>query len=177
MNRCLRKCLALALLACAVWAGTTQTAQAQAVIFPQETQPGQALLTESDGTYRLSNDLFSATFIKADGKLTFGGCDAMNLQAEENLFKIKLQNNDEVGSSAMTLGTVTVESLTGNAFAVRGVERFNGKQLVAHYTYGGLQIVWRAVLRDGSHYLRTELEITANGQDVAMEEITPCSTP
>ena len=29
------------------------------------------------------------------------------------------------------------------------------------------------MLRDGSHYLRTELEITANGQDVAMETITP----
>ncbi|MGM9688844.1 MAG: hypothetical protein ACI3YD_07305, partial [Alloprevotella sp.] len=173
MNRCLRKCLALALLACAVWASPTQTAQAQAVIFPQETQPGQASLSESGGTYTLSNALFSATFVKADGKLTFGGCDAMNLQTEENLFKIKLQNNDEVGSSAMTLGTVTVESLTGNAFAVRGVERFNGQQLVAHYTYGNLQIVWRAVLRDGSHYLRTELEITANGADVAMETITP----
>ena len=173
MNRCLRKCLALAVLACAVWAGTTQTAQAQAVIFPQEAQPGQASLSESGGTYTLSNALFSATFVKADGKLTFGGCNAMNLQTEENLFKIKLQNNDEVGSSAMTLGTVTVESLTGNAFAVRGVERFNGKQLVAHYTYGNLQIVWRAVLRDGSHYLRTELEITANGADVAMESITP----
>ena len=173
MNRLLRKCFALAWLLSSLGLGTPQTAQAQAVIFPQETQPGQANLTEVTGTYTLSNDLFSASFVKADGKLTFGGCTAMNLQAEENLFKIKLQNNDEVGSSAMTLGTVTVENLTGNAFAVRGAERFNGKQLVANYTYDNLQIVWRAVLRDGSHYLRTELEITASGANVAMEEITP----
>ncbi|MCI7273386.1 hypothetical protein MR642_03565 [bacterium] len=173
MNRLLRKCFALAWLLSSLGIGTPQTAQAQAVIFPQETQPGQANLTEVTGTYTLSNDLFSASFVKADGKLTFGGCTAMNLQAEENLFKIKLQNNDEVGSSAMTLGTVTVENLTGNAFAVRGAERFNGKQLVANYTYDNLQIVWRAVLRDGSHYLRTELEITANGADVLMDNITP----
>lgn len=173
MNRLLRKCFALAWLLSSLGLGTPQTAQAQAVIFPQETQPGQANLTEVTGTYTLSNDLFSASFVKADGKLTFGGCTAMNLQAEENLFKIKLQNNDEVGSSAMTLGTVTVENLTGNAFAVRGAERFNGKQLVANYTYNNLQIVWRAVLRDGSHYLRTELEITANGADVLMDNITP----
>lgn len=173
MNRLLRKCFALAWLLSSLGLGTPQTAQAQAVIFPQETQPGQANLTEVTGTYTLSNDLFSASFVKADGKLTFGGCTAMNLQAEENLFKIKLQNNDEVGSSAMTLGTVTVENLTGNAFAVRGAERFNGKQLVANYTYDNLQIVWRAVLRDGSHYLRTELEITANGADVLMDNITP----
>ena len=173
MNRLLRKCFALAWLLSSLGIGTPQTAQAQAVIFPQETQPGQANLTEVTGTYTLSNDLFSASFVKADGKLTFGGCTAMNLQAEENLFKIKLQNNDEVGSSAMTLGTVTVENLTGNAFAVRGAERFNGKQLVANYTYDNLQIVWRAVLRDGSHYLRTELEITASGADVLMDNITP----
>ncbi len=173
MNRLLRKCFALAWLLSSLGLGTPQTAQAQAVIFPQETQPGQANLTEVTGTYTLSNDLFSASFVKADGKLTFGGCTAMDLQAEENLFKIKLQNNDEVGSSAMTLGTVTVENLTGNAFAVRGAERFNGKQLVANYTYDNLQIVWRAVLRDGSHYLRTELEITANGADVLMDNITP----
>lgn len=173
MNRLLRKCFALAWLLSSLGLGTPQTAQAQAVIFPQETQPGQANLTEVTGTYTLSNDLFSASFVKADGKLTFGGCTAMDLQAEENLFKIKLQNNDEVGSSAMTLGTVTVENLTGNAFAVRGAERFNGKQLVANYTYDNLQIVWRALLRDGSHYLRTELEITASGANVAMEEITP----
>lgn len=173
MNRLLRKCFALAWLLSSLGIGTPQTAQAQAVIFPQETQPGQASLSESGGTYTLSNALFSASFVKADGKLTFGGCAAMDLQAEENLFKIKLQNYDEVGSSAMTLGTVTVESLTGNAFAVRGAERFNGKQLVANYTYDNLQIVWRAVLRDGSHYLRTELEITANGADVLMDNITP----
>lgn len=173
MNRLLRKCFALAWLLSSLGLGTPQTAQAQAVIFPQETQPGQANLTEVTGTYTLSNDLFSVSFVKADGKLTFGGCTAMDLQAEENLFKIKLQNNDEVGSSAMTLGTVTVENLTGNAFAVRGAERFNGKQLVANYTYDNLQIVWRAVLRDGSHYLRTELEITANGADVLMDNITP----
>ena len=134
MNRLQRKCFALAWLLSSLGLGTPQTAQAQAVIFPQETQPGQANLTEVTGTYTLSNALFSASFVKADGKLTFGGCTAMNLQAEENLFKIKLQNNDEVGSSAMTLGTVTVENLTGNAFAVRGAERFNGKQLVANYT-------------------------------------------
>ena len=172
MHTSICKRLLLGLLALTL-GGTATQVHAQAVIFPQEQQPGSASLNEVNGTYTLRNDLFSVSFVKAEGKLTFGGCDAMNLLAGDDLFKIKLQNNDEVGSSAMTLGTVTTETLTGNAFTVRGVERFNGQQLVANYTYEGLQIVWRAVLRDGSHYLRTELEITANGQDVAMETITP----
>ena len=172
MHKSICKRLLLGLLALTL-GGTATQVHAQAVIFPQEQQPGSASLNEANGTYTLRNDLFSVSFVKAENKLTFGGCNAMNLLAGEDLFKIKLQNNDEVGSSAMTLGNVTTETLTGNAFAVRGVERFNGQQLVANYTYEGLQIVWRAVLRDGSHYLRTELEITANGQDVAMETITP----
>ena len=172
MHKSICKRLLLGLLALTL-GGTATQVHAQAVIFPQEQQPGSAQLSVADGTYTLGNALFSVSFVKAEGKLTFGGCDAMNLLAGDDLFKIKLQNNDEVGSSAMNLGNVTTETLTGNAFAVRGVERFNGQQLVAHYTYEGLQIVWRAVLRDGSHYLRTELEITANGQDVAMETITP----
>ncbi len=172
MHKSICKRLLLGLLALTL-GGTATQVHAQAVIFPQEQQPGSAQLSETNGTYTLGNDLFSVSFAKAEGKLTFGGCDAMNLLAGDDLFKLKLQTGDEVGSSAMTLGEVTTQSLTGNAFAVRGVERFNGQQLVANYTYGDLQIVWRAVLRDGSHYLRTEMEITANGNDVAMETITP----
>lgn len=61
MNRLLRKCFALAWLLSSLGLGTPQTAQAQAVIFPQGTQPGQANLTEVTGTYTLSNDLFSAS--------------------------------------------------------------------------------------------------------------------
>ena len=64
----------------------------------------------------------------------------------------------------MTLGNVTLNTLTGDANAVRGSEKLDGKELVANYTYGNLSLVWRAVLRDGSHYLRTELDLTANAQ-------------
>lgn len=174
MNKTNCKRFLLSLLTAALFlGGGSYDAKAQAVIFPQEAQPGNASLSESGGTFTLSNDLFSATFVKEEGVLRFGGCEAMNLLGNDDLFLVKLSGGDPVGSSQMTLGTVRTEALTGDAFAVRGVERFNGQQLVAEYTYGNLSIIWRAVLRDGSHYLRTELEITASGGNVAMEEITP----
>ncbi len=153
--------------------GMAVEAQAQAVIFPQEQQPGTATLTEASGVYMLKNDLFSAKFEKKDGKLTFAGSEEMNLESGTELFRIELQNGTVVNASEMTLGEVKVEALTGNPSGVRGAHRFNGQQLVANFTYGNLNVVWRAVLRDGSHYLRTELSLTANGVDVAMKSVTP----
>ncbi|MGN1256673.1 MAG: hypothetical protein ACI4UA_05865, partial [Bacteroidaceae bacterium] len=162
---------ALMLLAAFMGMGQ-QNLSAQSVIFPQQTQPGTAVSIENGDTYTLQNDLLSASFVKADGKLTFGGCDAMYLAAGTELFKVTLGDGTMVPASAMTLGEVKVRDLSGNANAVRGSEKLNGRELVANYTYGNLSLVWRAVLRDGSHYLRTELDITANANQV-MTSITP----
>lgn len=152
--------------------GTATQTQGQAVIFPQAEQPGVAVATQNGDSYVLSNDLFTATFTKENGTLKFSGSDALHLSGGTELFKLTLGDGTEVPASAMTLGTVAIESLTGDAAAVKGSHRFDGQQLVANYTYGNLTIVWRAVLRDGSHYLRTELDITASA-DQAMTSIVP----
>lgn len=145
---------------------------AQSVIFPQEKQPGVAVVAEENGVYMLSNDLFVAKFVKNDGKLLFGGCDELGLVEGTELFKVQLQGGNAVGASEMTLGDVRLVKLNGNAEAVKGSERFDGQSIEADFTYGNLSLVWRAVLRDGSHYLRTELDLTAN-KDVAMFAVTP----
>lgn len=149
-----------------------QNLSAQSVIFPQQSQPGTAVATQNGATYTLANDLLSASFTKANGRLTFAGCDALYLASSTELFKVTLGDGTVVPASAMTLGNVTLNTLTGDANAVRGSEKLDGKELVANYTYDNLSLVWRAVLRDGSHYLRTELDITANA-DQAMTSITP----
>lgn len=149
-----------------------QNLSAQSVIFPQQSQPGTAVATQNGATFTLANDLLSASFTKANGRLTFAGCDALYLASGTELFKVTLGDGTVVPASAMTLGNVTVNTLTGNANAVRGSEKLNGKELVANYTYGNLSLVWRAVLRDGSHYLRTELDLTAKA-DQAMTNVIP----
>ena len=150
----------------------TMHAWGQAVIFPQEQQAGIATSSVSAGTYTLSNDLLSATFIHADGQLSFGGCEAMGLQPGNELFSIRLGNGTEVASSAMTLNDVQLVTLSPDASAAKASLKLPGKAVEASYSYGNLALTWRAVLRDGSHYLRTELELTAVS-DVAMNAIIP----
>ena len=148
------------------------TIHAQKVIFPQEQQAGKAISSINDDSYTLANDLLSASFIHDDGKLSFGGCTALGLTPSEDLFSIRLGNGTEVASSAMTLGSVNLVNLTVAPSAAKASLKLPGKAVEATYTYGDLQLTWRAVLRDGSHYLRTELELTAVA-DVAMNAIIP----
>ena len=146
---------------------------AQKVIFPQQQQPGVAAVSVAENEYTLSNELFAAKFIKNDGKLIFGGCEELGLQAGTELFKVQLANGTEILASEFTLGEVRTEALTGNPDAVKASRRYNGHQLVAQFTHSnGLGIEWRAVLRDGSHYLRTEVNVTTT-TDIAMYNIVP----
>ena len=151
---------------------------AQAVIFPQEKQAGKATLvpaamesSETDG-YILGNDLFNATYERTNGVLRFGGCEQLGLQAGTELFALRLGNGTEVAASEMTLGEVRMVDLAADATAAKGSLKLPGKALEADYTYNNLQLTWRAVLRDGSHYLRTELELTAV-KNTAMNAIIP----
>ena len=138
---------------------------AQKVFFPQEEKPGVAQLSQNGEVYTISNDLLSASFKKIGGKLTFEGCQAMDLLPNDELFKIQVDNGTDVYASQMKLGEVTVKDLVPNPNAkpapAKGSLLIKGKALEAKYTYKGLDLTWRAVLRDGSHYLRTEMEVTA----------------
>ena len=155
-------CLFLALIT------LSQSIMAQAVIFPQKEQPGTAKVKAKKGEYTLSNKLFSAKFVEKDGKLTFAGSSELGLLPDTELFKIRLADGKEVLASDMKMGEVRTLSLKGDKNAVKGSKRFNGQAIEADFECGNLDIVWRAVLRDGSHYLRTEMDITADGKDVEM---------
>lgn len=136
------------------------SATAQKVIFPQEQQAGEAQLTEADGQWTLSNDLFSATFsVDAEGVLHFDGCEAMNLLPTADLFALHVSNYDEAGSSTMKCTRIEALDLEADPSAARASLRLPGKALEADFAYAGITATWRAVLRDGSHYLRTELTL------------------
>ena len=149
----------------------------QAFLYPlQQKEVGCASLEEEDGIYTLTNNVLAASFIKVGEALYFAGCKAMDLKAGTEPFSVSFGNGDNVPASAMTLESVDMENLTGNPNAIGGAEHYDGKALVARYTYTykGTQIaiLWRAVLRDGSHYLRTEMELTGV-QDVDMYNVIP----
>lgn len=70
----------------------------------------------------------------------------------------------------MKLEDVKIVTLGEDPSAATASLRYAGKALEARFTYGDLSITWRAVLRDGSHYLRTEMDIKA-ARDLSMKGI------
>lgn len=149
-----------------------------AVLYPkQQDAVGVAQVAqENDGNViTLYNNVLAATFVKDRNYLWFGGSKAMNLEAGTEPFTIAFGTGYTVPASAMTLKNVEVTDVVGNANAVGGAEHYNGKVIVANYEYTfkdkKLEVVWKAVLRDGSHYLRTEMELT--GDNVDMYNVVP----
>ena len=143
---------------------------AQAVIFPQKKQPGVAKITQKANSYQLANKVLNASFINTGGKLYFNGCSELGLQPNTELFKVLLGDGKTITASEMKLEDVKMVTLTENPSAATASLRYAGKALEARFTYEELSIVWRAVLRNGSHYLRTEMDIQA-AKDLPMKGI------
>ena len=143
---------------------------AQAVIFPQKKQPGIAKITQKSNSYQLANKVLKASFINTGGKLYFNGCSELGLQPDTELFKVLLGDGSTVAASKMKLEDVKIVTLDEDPSAATASLRYAGKALEARFTYGDLSITWRAVLRDGSHYLRTEMDIKA-ARDLSMKGI------
>lgn len=143
---------------------------AQAVIFPQKKQPGVAKITQKSNSYQLANKVLKASFINTGGKLYFNGCSELGLQPSTELFKVLLGNGKTITASEMKLEDVKMATLAENPSAATASLRYAGKALEARFTYEELSIVWRAVLRNGSHYLRTEMDIQA-AKDLPMKGI------
>ena len=143
---------------------------AQAVIFPQKKQPGVAKITQKSNSYQLANKVLKASFINTGGKLYFNGCSELGLQPSTELFKVLLGDGKTINASEMKLEDVKMATLAENPSAATASLRYAGKALEARFTYEELSIVWRAVLRNGSHYLRTEMDIQA-AKDLPMKGI------
>lgn len=134
--------------------------RAQSVIFPQEKQAGLAVLTVGQGTYTLQNELLKAQFSVQNRHLRFEGCEQLGLLPGTELFIIRLADGRDIPASALTLKEVRQVDLTPVEGAAKGALKLNGKAVEATFAHADFTLVWRAVLRDGSHYLRTELELT-----------------
>lgn len=148
-------------------------ASAKSVIFPSRTQAGTANITPTTNGWEFSNALFSASFLKTpEGKLFFNGSTALSLEAGTEIFQIVLGNGTKVNASQMTWGAIEAVDLTPDNSSHVYSKTLSGKALKATLTYQNMTFNWRAVLRDGSHYLRTELDITTSA-DTPMQSITP----
>ncbi len=171
MNRQLKTIIGWSMLGC-VLAATPTTTLAQKVVYPQQKQAGLATLKSNQSNFTLSNDLLQASYSIVDGTLRFNGCEAMDLMPTTDLFRIRLADCTEFSSSDMKLVSVTPETYTADPKAAKGSERFDGKGIKAVFTRGNMRVEWCAVLRDGSHYLRTEMNISSD-KDVQTDHVVP----
>ena len=142
------------------------------VVFPSLQQPKKAIATNEGEKYILSNNLLKAEYLLENGNLKFNGSEALQLAHGSELFTITLADSTIVKSSEMTMTAPQLIPLKGNKEAVKKSEQYDGYKLTAEFKYNNLTIEWSAVLRDNSHYLRTEMKISAK-EDTEMINIVP----
>jgi hypothetical protein len=133
-----------------------------------------------DKTASLANDVVAAKWeISPAGLRLLSVEDRRTGQAIDGprpAFTLALSGNGgEVVSSIMKLvGSPGTEMLAAEPKASRFSERVGGRALTATFedAQGRVRVQWRAILRDGSHYIRQELSIEAIAGDLLVARVT-----
>lgn len=137
------------------------------VVFPGA-DPGKTYAKADSTQAVIGNTLFSATFKVKDTGLIFAGLKNSNgetvVDGGTNIFTFNLKDGTRLSSENMTIHQLSVQELKPNSENPKYSEQLPGKALSATFTdkEKGIKVEWKAVLRDGSHYLRQEFIIKAN---------------
>src|SRR5580704_17306474 len=172
-----RSIFVLAVLLCyslsgLVLCGATQTP-------PLNSAPaGEATAAIQGDKLRLSNKA-----IEVDWRFQENGLVANSLtdrltnrtvSLSSNAFVVTLQDGEILKSSEMRVtAPPRMEKLTPDPNASQLAARFGGWQIEVGLSDSAnrLQVVWRAILRDGSSYVRQEVKLNAIGKDVLISNV------
>jgi hypothetical protein len=97
-----------------------------------------------------------------------------SLALDGDCFQVELGDGTVLKSSDFKLvGEPKIELLKADAASPVFARHFAGRELVANFAAPDkhLSAEWRVILRDGSAYVRQQLALRANGQDVLVKEI------
>ena len=139
--------------------------------------PGPAIANISDSHLSLQNQALAAEWTTDQGKLRFAKLEDLlskrSIAAPDELFVIRLQDGRELPASKMAVvSEPAIRDLEVNPNASRESERIQGKAItVTLEATHNLSIIWTAILRDESNYLRQEVTLLAVGQDVPVSEV------
>lgn len=148
----------------------------EADVFYPDASPGVARAALEGEEITLSNDLLEARYQLKNGKLSFTGMTARSEMVAGQggeLFVVKLNDGEILPASAMKLTKApALVNLPAEPGTLKKSSQVPGKALEAVYLSPDqtLRVTWRAVLRDGSHYLRTEMSV-ASSKDIEMAGI------
>ena len=141
--------------------------------------PGRARAEISRGELTLENDVISCTWEVSQGKLRPArilnkpAAASLTLQQAECFLLVLADGSVLKASDFKIAGAPRLEDLEPNGKASRLAERFAGRQITARLSAlgGNLGVRWRAILRDGSNYVRQEIELRAADKAVPIKEI------
>jgi len=149
---------------------------AQSMLYGAE--PGDARVTVSADQIVLENDMFAARWSISHSHV--GGFDLVihpsekSIPLAQDLFALELNNGKVLRSSAMTVKDAPeIETLTVEPEAARSAQHFAGKQVVVRFedAQSQLSITWRAILRNGSNYVRQEFSFQALHHDSTIRRV------
>ncbi|HEY6808399.1 MAG TPA: hypothetical protein VI160_06390, partial [Gemmatimonadales bacterium] len=88
-------------------------------------------------------------------------------------FVLAFQDGTSLKASQLRAGDPVRTQLDAASDASRASDRVPGAQITLDLTdpAGHLAATWRAILRDGSHYIRQEITLNAQGADLPVKEI------
>jgi hypothetical protein len=157
-------------------------AQQNAVYF--RPAPGVAQATTDSRAAQLANSVIRATWTVKDNHLA--GITVQDRLASKQLalgadsFVLILSDGRVLRSSQMRiLEAPSVHPLAADANSSRLAERIPGKSIAAELADDAdtIQVLWRAELRDDSNYVRQEITVTAQNQDVPIHEVRLLDAP
>ena len=137
-------------------------------------------LTTAEFTWKieLHNEVIAAKWIVSGGGLRLDTVEDRiarhRIVLDRDVFALALHNGDEIRSSQMKLVNVPViRSLEASPASSNLGERFGGREITVELEDNDahVHVSWRAVLRDSSNYLREQVTVHANGEDVLLTEI------
>jgi hypothetical protein len=140
--------------------------------------PGDARASIGGDQLVLENQMLALRWSRANGALS--GSELVvrypekSILLSRDIFVLTLKDGNTLRSSTMKIKDAPrVEALSINREASRSAQHFPGQQLVARFedTSGQLSVTWRAILRNGSNYVRQELTFRAIGRDSPVREV------
>jgi len=149
--------------------------------------PGKANAEIQGTVLSLGNQMIRAQWSVAEGKLTARELVIRTTGAQVSLprdpFSFTFKDGTTVHASDMVMiGSPQVEDLPSNSGASRTADHFAGKAISLRLEYAEKQdatrgtkrssVVWRAVLRDDSNYIREEISLSAPGDDQPIAEVS-----
>ena len=139
--------------------------------------PGAAQVSSSPAQFTLSNGVLRASWTIGDGHLRGSQfvdlISKQTITAQSSPFTLLLGDGRVLNAAAMKIKGVSVETPSPDITSSRLADRFGGKAVRVEMddVASGLQLVWRAILRDESNYIRQEIELTVKDNDLPITEI------